>query len=66
MRYRTRKIIMPAHLNGASRLFGGQALAWIDEQAAIFAICQLGTPRVVTKHRRKHGSLRPPNLVAQR
>lgn len=47
--YRTRKIVMPAHLNGSYTLFGGQALAWIDEEAAIFAICQLKTPRLVTK-----------------
>lgn len=47
--YRTRKIIMPANLNGASTLFGGQALAWVDEEAAIFAACQMGTTRLVTK-----------------
>ena len=49
MEYRTRKMIMPAHLNGASTLFGGQALAWIDEEAAIFATCQIGSRSLVTK-----------------
>lgn len=49
MDHRTRKMIMPAHLNGAGTLFGGQALAWIDEEAAIFAACQLGTSKIVTK-----------------
>lgn len=47
--YRTRKMVMPADLNGAMALFGGQALRWIDEEAAIFAICQMGTHRIVTK-----------------
>lgn len=50
MRFRTRKMIMPAHLNGAGTLFGGQALAWVDEESAVFATCQLGTGRLVTKY----------------
>ncbi len=49
MEFRTRKIVMPAHLNGAGNLFGGQALAWIDEEAAVYAACQLGDSNVVTK-----------------
>lgn len=49
MNYRTRKMIMPANLNGANHLFGGQALAWIDEEAAVFAACQLKTSNLVTK-----------------
>ena len=49
MQYRTRKIVMPAHLNGAGTLFGGQALAWIDEEAAIYAACQLNSHQIVTK-----------------
>lgn len=49
MEYRTRKMIMPANLNGANHLFGGQALAWIDEEAAVFAACQLRTSNLVTK-----------------
>lgn len=49
MIFRTRKIIMPAHLNGTGSLFGGQALSWIDEEAAIFAACQLHSPNLVTK-----------------
>lgn len=47
--YKTRKLIMPSNLNGAQTLFGGQALAWVDEEAAIFAACQMGTSRLVTK-----------------
>lgn len=49
MIYRTRKMVMPGNLNSAGTLFGGQALAWIDEEAAIFAGCQLKTNRLVTK-----------------
>lgn len=49
MNFRTRKMIMPGDLNPANTLFGGKALAWIDEEAAIFATCQLGNPNLVTK-----------------
>lgn len=49
MIYRTRKLIMGADLNGAGTLFGGRALAWIDEEAAVFAVCQLGRSSIVTK-----------------
>jgi acyl-CoA hydrolase len=41
---------MPNDLNYAQSLFGGRALAWIDEEAAIYAICQLETNCLVTKH----------------
>jgi acyl-CoA hydrolase len=49
MKYRTRKLIKPADLNPRGTLFGGRLLEWIDEEAAIFAICQLGSPNIVTK-----------------
>ncbi|KUJ83381.1 acyl-CoA thioesterase [Microbulbifer flavimaris] len=49
MKYYSRHFVKPADLNPAQRLFGGQLLAWIDEEAAIFAGCQMGTPMVVTK-----------------
>lgn len=49
MIYRTRKLIKPSDLNPRGTLFGGQLLKWIDEEASIFAICQLGSPNVVTK-----------------
>lgn len=48
MIFRTRKLIMPADLNGAGTLFGGRCLQFVDEEAAIYAICQLDTHRVVT------------------
>lgn len=49
MEYRCRKIVKHPDLNGASTLFGGQALAWIDEEAAVYAACQMQTTRLVTK-----------------
>ncbi|MCB0745234.1 MAG: acyl-CoA thioesterase [Ignavibacteriae bacterium] len=41
MIFRTRKLVKSEDLNGANSLFGGKALAWIDEESAIFAMCQL-------------------------
>lgn len=49
MIFRNRKMVKSADLNGAGNLFGGQALAWIDEEAAIYAMCQLDTQNLVTK-----------------
>ena len=49
MKYRTRKLIKPSDLNARGTLFGGQVLKWIDEEAAIFAVCQLGERNIVTK-----------------
>ena len=50
MRFLSRRLVMPNDLNYANSLFGGRALEWIDEEAAIYAICQLGTNVLVTKH----------------
>lgn len=50
MQYYSRKLIKPSDLNSHGTLFGGALLAWIDEEAAIFANCQLeGRSRLVTK-----------------
>lgn len=49
MNYRTRKLIKPEDLNARGTLFGGQVLKWIDEEAAIFCVCQLGSRSIVTK-----------------
>lgn len=49
MKFRTRKLIKPGDLNARGTLFGGQILKWIDEEAAIYAICQLNDRNVVTK-----------------
>lgn len=50
MNFYSRRLVMPEHLNSANRLFGGTILGWIDEEAFIFAKCQLKTPRLVTRH----------------
>lgn len=49
MNFHTRKWIKPEDLNPNGSLFGGSLLKWIDEEAAIYAMCQLEAPRVVTK-----------------
>lgn len=50
MRFFSRRLVMPNDLNFANFLFGGRALEWIDEEAAIYAMCQLDTKFLVTKH----------------
>lgn len=50
MRFFSRRLVMPNDLNPANFLFGGRALEWIDEEAAIYAMCQLDTKFLVTKH----------------
>lgn len=40
---------MGGDLNPRGTLFGGRVLKWIDEEAAIFATCQMGTSNIVTK-----------------
>ena len=49
MNFHTRKWVKPEDLNANGTLFGGSLLRWIDEEAAIYAMCQLGNPRIVTK-----------------
>lgn len=50
MRFHTRKWVKPEDLNANGTLFGGKLLAWIDEEAALYAIIQLENQRVVTKY----------------
>ena len=50
MRFHTRKWVKPQDLNPNGTLFGGQLLAWIDEELALYSIIQLENSRVVTKH----------------
>nr|WP_294930959.1 hotdog domain-containing protein [uncultured Flavobacterium sp.] len=50
MRFHTRKWVKPQDLNPNGTLFGGQLLAWIDEELALYSIVQLENSRVVTKH----------------
>ena len=49
MNFRTRKLIKYEDLNAKGTLFGGQVLKWIDEEAAIFCMCQLSSKSIVTK-----------------
>ena len=49
MQFRTRKLVKPEDLNAGGSLFGGQLLKWIDEEAAIYAMCQLDNNKVTTK-----------------
>lgn len=49
MNFHTRKWIKPEDLNAHGTLFGGALLRWIDEEAAIYAIMQMGNHRTVTK-----------------
>lgn len=49
MYFKSRKLVKPEDLNCRGTLFGGRLLQWIDEEAAIFAICQLNTENIVTK-----------------
>ena len=50
MRFYSRKLIKPGDLNANNTLFGGALLRWIDEEAGIYAMTKLMTPRVVTKY----------------
>lgn len=49
-RHVVRKWVKPEDLNQHSALFGGRLLQWVDEEAAIVAVTQLGTIDVVTRH----------------
>ncbi|MAA86440.1 MAG: acyl-CoA thioesterase [Haliea sp.] len=50
MKFYSRKWVKPENLNPHGSLFGGQLLSWIDEEAVIYAMCQLGGNRhLVTK-----------------
>ena len=49
MNFHTRKWVKPEDLKPNGTLFGGSLLRWIDEEAAIYAIVQLGNQNVVTK-----------------
>jgi len=49
MKFYSRKWIKPEDLNAHNTLFGGRLLAWIDEDAAIYAMCQVDSKSMVTK-----------------
>ena len=49
MRFLTRKLVQPGDLNANNTLFGGRCLAWIDEEAAIYAALETRHKKLVTK-----------------
>ena len=53
MDYKTRRVVMYSHLNSAGVLFGGQALAWIDEEAVY--ICCLSDGYHADRHKKDVG-----------
>jgi acyl-CoA hydrolase len=59
MTFKTRKLVSPPDLNPAKTLFGGQLLRWIDEEVAIYAMCQLHSNHVVTKYMSEINFLNP-------
>ena len=59
MIYHTRKLVKPEDLNARGSLFGGTLLSWIDEEAAIYVMCQLETKNVVTKYMSETNFIRP-------
>lgn len=60
---RNRHLVKSEDLNGAKTLFGGRALAWIDEESAIYALCQLNYAGViVTKAMSKINFIAPARL----
>ncbi|MBR9913812.1 MAG: acyl-CoA thioesterase [Algicola sp.] len=50
MRFHTRKWVKPEDLNPNQTLFGGQLLAWIDEEVALYTVIQLENHKIVTKY----------------
>lgn len=49
-RFTVRKWVKPEDLNQHGALFGGRLLQWVDEEAAIIAVTQLGTTNLVTRY----------------
>lgn len=50
MNFHTRKWVRPEDLNANGTLFGGSLLRWIDDEAVVYAMIQLGNQRIVTKY----------------
>lgn len=48
--FHTRKWVRPEDLNANGTLFGGSLLRWIDDEAVVYAMIQLGNQRIVTKY----------------
>ena len=66
MRFLSRRLVMPNDLNYANALFGGRALEWIDEEAALYSVIQLENQKVVTKYMSEInfvGSAKPGDII---
>ncbi|WP_298917272.1 hotdog domain-containing protein [uncultured Algimonas sp.] len=50
MKFLSRRLVMPADLNSRGTLFGGRLLAWIDEEASVYAAVESGAELVATKY----------------
>ncbi|WP_461538848.1 acyl-CoA thioesterase [Spongorhabdus nitratireducens] len=50
MKFYSRKMVKHEDLNHASNLFGGTVLSWIDEEAWVYACCQMNSNHVVTRY----------------
>lgn len=50
MKFYTRKHVKPQDLSPSGTLMGGVLMEWIDEEAAIFVMCNLNDNSVVTKY----------------
>lgn len=63
MKYTTKRMVMGKDLNPSNTLFGGRALEWIDEEAAIYAYEELQYPtNIVTKCMTSINFLSPAKL----
>lgn len=50
MKFLSRRLVMPTDLNSRGTLFGGRLLAWIDEEASVYAAVESGAGLVATKY----------------
>lgn len=50
MKFMSRRLVMPVDLNSRGTLFGGRLMAWIDEEASVFAAVESGAELVLTKY----------------
>ena len=50
MKFLSRRLVMPTDLNSRGTLFGGKLLAWVDDEASVFAAVESGADLVATKY----------------
>lgn len=62
LKFIVRKWVKPEDLNQHGTLFGGRLMQWVDEEAAILAVTQLGTVKVTTRHLSELDFLAPAGL----